>query len=432
VSLVGWKEGKVTGAKCAAVVAQSKSSFIALPVSPRLMRSLPHPDRKSSLPIVAFDAKGQLIVSGYPSGVIQVLDPATGKELRTIETPRGYRGSFNYLQLSQDKKTLFLALDDSKFEPVRAREKKSWFRRYRGETRLYDMQTGKLKSVLRTEPPRGVMSIALSPDAGKVAAMEYSSGKSEDFENLRAIYLWNVKTARAIKLRDGYGDLRFTPDGKLLFVTVNARDGKTGVVYVYAAATGKEVARLENKESEWNTVVFSPDGKRAAGSLIDAKTKKPVVRLYALPNLEAKDDLTADLPGGVSFSHLTFLPDGKRLLAVAKDTVYLWNLANRKPEKVWRLDTPGRVFRLAVAADGVRIAAATWFIPPELKDARDEAVTPQDYPQPRVFLIDVARDKPEMIVCPHGWWGQPAFSPDGQWLAVGGAGAVHVFDVAKR
>jgi WD40 repeat protein len=432
VSLVGWREGNVTGAKCAAVVALSKSSFASLPVSPKLVRSLPHPDRKSSLPIVTFDAQGRLIVSGYPSGVIQVLDPATGKELRTIETPRGYRGSFGYLQLSQDKKTLFAALDDSKFEPVRSGEKKSWFRRYSGETRVYDMQTGKLKSLLKTDPPRGVNLIAVSPDGSKLASMECSSGPSEEFEKLRAIYLWDIKTAKPIKLRDGYGDLRFTPDGKLMFITVNARARKTGVVYVYASATGKEVARLENKESEWSTFVFSPDGKRAAGSLIDAKTKKPVVRLHNLPNLEAKVDLTADLPSGVLFSHLTFLPDGKRLLAVAKDTVYLWDLTNRKPAKLWRLDTPGRVFRLALAPNGNRIAAATWFVPPELQNARDEAVTPQDYPQPRVFLIDLERDKPERIVCPHGWWGQPAFSPDGKWLAVGGAGAVHVFDIAAK
>jgi WD40 repeat protein len=404
----------------------------SLPVSSLLVRSLPHPDRKSSLPIVAFDPKGRLIVSGYPSGIVQMLDPTTGKEVHTIETPRGYRGSFNYMQLSQDRKTLFVALDDSKFEPLRVGEKKSWYRRYRGETRIYDMETGKIKKVLRTDPPRGVILIAISPNATKLASMEYTSGPSADFDKLRAMYLWDIPTGKTIKLRDGYGDPRFAPDGKLLYITVNDRNRKSGVVYVYAADTGKEVARLESRDSEWISFVFSPDGKRATGSAIDAKTKKPVVRLFQLPNMEVKEDLSADIPSDVRFSHLTFAPDGERLVAVAKNVVHMWNLKNRKTAKLWRLDTPGRVFRLNFAADGRRLAAATWHIPPELQNARDEVVTPQDYPQPRMFLIDADHEKYQTFVCPHGWWGQPAFSPDGKWLAVGGAGATHLFDLKAK
>jgi WD40 repeat protein len=432
VSLVAWKQGNVAPTKCSAVVTQSKYSFASLPVSSRLLRSLPHPDRKAALPIVTFDATGRLIVCGYPSGVVQMLDPATGKELRTIETPRGYHGSFNYVQLSQDKSTLFVALDDSRFEPIREGEKKTYFRRYSGEVRVYDMGTGKLVKVLKTDPPRGVSSLAVSPDASKVASMEHSSGKTEDFEKLRAIYLWDVRTGKAIKLRDGYADLRFVPDGRLLFVTVNARDGKSGVVHLYSVATGKEIAHLENNEHQWGSFVFSPDSKRVALSLIDPKTMKPSVRLYDLPGLTAKADLSADLPTGVSFSHLTFTPDGSRLVAVAKSTVYLWDLAGRAAPKTWRLDTPGRVHRLALAPDGRRLAAATWFMPPELQNARDEVLTPADLPQPKVHVIDFDREKPETIVCPQGWWGQPAFSPDGKLLAVGGAGATHVLDVAGR
>src|SRR5205085_11044376 len=98
--------------------------------------------------------------------------------------------------------------------------------------------------------------------------------------------------------------------------------------------------------------------------------------------------------------------------------------------KSWALKTPGRVWSMTFDAAGGRLAALTWFIPPELQDVRDEVAAPQDYPQPKLHLIDVAADPPEVIVCPHGWWGRPAFSPDGTLLAVGGAGATHVFDVS--
>jgi len=432
ISLVGWNAGNVAPAKVIAEVVLPKLAFKTEPVSPRLLRSLPHPDRKAFLPLVTFTPEGRLIVSGYPSGVVQVLDPISGKEVRTIETPRGYRGSANNVQLSQDLRTLFVALDDSKFEPIHIGERKTHFRRYSGEVRHYDVSTGKQKEPLKVEPRRGVTLIAVSPDASKVATMEMASGLSDDFDKLRAIYLWDVPTRKAVKLRDGYGDLRFSPDGKTVFVTVNDYASKTGVMYSYSVATGKEVGKLQRKDGQWPGFVFSPDGKQTATATMDARTKKPIVRLYDAAKLEPLAALTADdVDGKTQFSHVTFSPDGKRLAAAAAKKVYLWDVGTRKLLKSWPLDTPGRVWYLKFDQEGRRVAALTWWIPPELQNARDEVVTPQDHPQPKVFLIDVDADKAEVIVCPHGWRGPPAFSPDGKLLAVGGAGATHVFDVKK-
>jgi WD40 repeat protein len=385
------------------------------------------------LPIVAFNPEGRLIVSGYPSGIVQVLDPVSGKELRTVETPRGYRGSLGYIQLSGDKNTLFVALGDSKFEPLRVGEKKTYFRRYSGEVRIYDLRTGAQKEPLKVEPRRGVISLAVSPDGTRVAASEYSSGLTDDFNRLRAIYLWDVKARKAVKLRDGYGDLRFSPDSKTVFVTVNDYAAKTGVMYAYSAATGKEVGKLENKDGLWQGLVFGPDGKWAAAAAADAKTKVPVVRLYDPRTLEPTAALAVgELGAGDRLSHVTFSLDGRRLAAVAKKTVYLWDVETRKLLRSWPLDTAGLVWHLIFDPAGRRLAATTWHIPRELQGARDEATTAQDYPQPKVFLIDLSAGKPEAIVCPHGYWGRPAFSPDGKLLAIGGAGAVHVFDVSKK
>jgi len=59
---------------------------------------------------------------------------------------------------------------------------------------------------------------------------------------------------------------------------------------------------------------------------------------------------------------------------------------------------------------------------------------PRDLPQPRVYLFDLtkATAQPENIVCPHGWLGGLAFSPDGKLLAVGSAGATHLFDMGRK
>jgi WD40 repeat protein len=432
-TLVGWKVGQVSPTKLTADVVVPKVVFKTEPVSRRLLRSLPHPDRTVSLPIVAFTPAGQLIVSGYPSGVVQVFDPTAGKELRTIETPRGYRGSFNYLQLSRDCRTLFVALDDSKFEPIHGEDRKTYYRRYNGETRVYDVGSGAQKESLKVGPRRGVALLAVSPDGTRVATMEFTSGLSKDFDKLRAIYLWDVTTRKAVKLRDGYGDLRFSPDGKTVLVTVNDYTRKTGVMYAYSVDTAREAGKVESKEGLWPGFVFSRDGKQTAAATIDAKTKKPIVRLYGLKKLEPQESLTAGDPDSEApFGHLTFSPDGRRLAAVAKTTVYLWDVASRKVLKTWRLDTPGRVWHLSFDPAGQRLAASTWCVPPELQGTRDEALTPQDFPQPKVFLIDVSADRAETIVCPHGWWGRAAFSPDGNLLAVGGAGTTHLFDVGKK
>jgi WD40 repeat protein len=86
-------------------------------------------------------------------------------------------------------------------------------------------------------------------------------------------------------------------------------------------------------------------------------------------------------------------------------------------------------FALAFSPDGTRLA-----VPARVKTDDDRARDPDplDMPQPRVYLFDLTRDgPPEEIVCPHGWAGGVAFSADGKTLAVGGAGAVHLFEVSK-
>ncbi len=57
---------------------------------------------------------------------------------------------------------------------------------------------------------------------------------------------------------------------------------------------------------------------------------------------------------------------------------------------------------------------------------------PQDYPQPRVTLYDLAgKNPPRTLVAPHGFVGGVAFSPDGKTLAFGTSGGVRLFDLTK-
>jgi WD40 repeat protein len=91
-----------------------------------------------------------------------------------------------------------------------------------------------------------------------------------------------------------------------------------------------------------------------------------------------------------------------------------------------------QVFRVAFSPDSRLLAVNGW--PkgngPEFTDSSD----PRDLPQPKIILFDLAKGsgEPEVVICPQGHAGGLAFGPDGKTLAVGGAGAVHLFDMTDK
>src|ERR1700722_1321358 len=79
------------------------------PVTNRLFKTLPHPDRKANIGVVRFSPDGtRLMMSGYPSGVVQFWDTTTWKETARLDTPSGLRSSWDYALPTPDWKSVLV------------------------------------------------------------------------------------------------------------------------------------------------------------------------------------------------------------------------------------------------------------------------------------------------------------------------------------
>jgi WD40 repeat protein len=401
----------------------------SLPVSRRLLRSLPHPQRKDHLWGVRFSEDGRVFGFGFPSGVFLVWDARTGAELRRVEASPGFVYRGNGDAMTTDRlQTLYVPIEGRRVTE-HSKPRKLLRVEYNSEILVRDLTTGKARESIKPARGRGVVWAFLSPDGGRLVTVEcagYQLGEQEPPELVRLI---DPKTGRAWELMEGHGEPAFSPNGKRIYLTRHFGDRKTAALEVFDSE-GKKLATLDmlkGRHFAWPTV--SPDGKHLAVLALKGRIDEPAsVRLYDL----ATNALAAEFPSGGSFSMMrpAFSPDG-RLLACGDygGGVQVWDVPGRKRirKQTFRGMAPGTW--LAFSRDGRKLA-----VPARVKTDLEQTggAVPLDFPQPRVFLFDLAKGgEAAEIVCPHGWPGGVAFSSDGKVLAVGGAGAVHLFDVGS-
>jgi WD40 repeat protein len=243
--------------------------------------------------------------------------------------------------------------------------------------------------------------------------------------------LYDLGRDRSWDLGEGGGMAVFSADGRRVFLTLSGYIGqKSSALKVFDDA-GKEVAEMSRLDDgrRFSSPVLSPDGKTLAVSVSKGRIDEPgTLRLYDT----ATNKLTAEFATGGKFPFhaAVFSPDGKRLATGDYGHhVSLWDLG--KKELLWRhaVEKMHLGHSLAFDARGERLAGAAYRPREDEDEERDPE--PEDLPQPRVLLFDLgAKGGPRELVCPPGHAGGVTFSADGKTLAVGGAGAVHLFDVS--
>jgi WD40 repeat protein len=398
-----------------------------------LVASLVHPERKASVWGVRFNKDGsRLFTAGYPSGVVQTWDPVARKEVQRVETPPVFRSSANYAILSPDWKTLYVPIEKRKAAHIEKDGKKASYAAFDGEVRVWDLTTGKPLPPLRADPPRGVVHAELSPDGRTLLTNESATDAAIPYGR-RGTYLWDLRDGGCRKLCDDFGNVAFLPGGRAAGSVYDPEARKTDVRLV-ELATGKELAKLapSAKDGSYWVRTATPDGRRVVVSQAGGKGQPPKLLLLDAGDLKEVARFEGRAAQNEANSSLFCLltPDGRRLAADDHEGgVYVWDLDTRQLVWARQLGAKAGLWQMALSPDGRRLAVGGQEMPDAPERDSDD---PADQPQPRVYLFDLATGAgPEMLVCPHGYRGGLAFSPDGKLLAVGGAGATHLFDVSR-
>jgi WD40 repeat protein len=425
-----WKEGQVTPTTHNVKISKPKAGPQPQPVSSRLVRSLIHPDRTANQVTLKFSPDGtKLFTAGYPSGVLQVWDVVERKELCRIETPPGYRGTSDYAFPAPDLVTVCVTREKSKVVEFERDEKKQRRFEYSGGVTVWDLESGnKLFSLETSAPGRGVLAAYRSPDGDKLVTVERPSYLSSE-EVTDQTVLHDLKAKTVTPLADGYGMAAFTPDGQALVLCVFATRTEPSRLKVIDLADKKErfAVTSDTKGRGFSWPVVSPDGKLVAVDDGRGRIDSPAtLRLFDLKT--GHEAMSFKSGGDYPFMEPVFSPDSRRLVATDYNGgLSVWDLASKKVEQERKFPEM-QLVHPTFAPDGKSLAV---FVRPKIVD-RDPDY--HEIAQPQVYLFDVTNreKKPDILVCPHGWMGALAFSPDGKTLAAGSAGAVHLFDLSKE
>jgi WD40 repeat protein len=374
--------------------------------------------------------RGQMFLSGYPSGVIQIWDLDQNKEVRRIESPRGYRGSADYALTPNDFSTLYVPMDGRKVHRTPTNLKKPYTIAFDGEVLVWDLATGKPRASIKPSKGRGVITAHVSPDGKRLITVERGGFAAGEDPPQDLIRMYDTTSTRSWDLGTGYGMVVFSPDSRRIYVSRMRTFGNDDGSLLVFDSEGKELATLaQDKKMGMTKPVLSPNGKRLVVELSKGRINDPgTLKVF---DIAARKEIASFVSAGnYPFLIPAFSPDGRFLAAGDYDGgLTIWDVDKKTVVRKQRFEGKGMGLTVAFSPDGTRLA-----VPMRVKSESDRNRDPDplDIPQPRVYLFDLTKNvAPEEIVCPHGWTGGIAFSADGKTLAVGGAGAVHLFDMVQ-
>jgi roadblock/LC7 domain-containing protein len=262
---------------------------------------------------LAYSPDGKTLVASAWDRSVRLWDPATGKVLRTFESPSGYA---RLLAFAPDGRT-FASGGNA---PVIS---------------LWDTATGKVR---RLEKHQGVVqALAFSPDGKTLASRGVDS-------SIRFWDLSDEREVRRIDLPQGTPPaFAFSPDGKRL-----AYQAERNAITVRDMATGKDAPCVAHRLNWFSSLSFSPDGRLLAGTTFnqwayiwDATSGKQLRPLGGLHEV---------------IQSILFSPDGRSAATTGGDRfIRVWEMATRRERLRFR-SPDAHPWMLAYAPDGCTLA----------------------------------------------------------------------------
>lgn len=284
---------------------------------------------------VAFSPDGTLIASGSHENAIKLWDAHTGTELAKLGTGELYGDHAVSLAFSPDGTQVVAGMLGSvKLWDVRTKKELLVLRGHQDfltsvavspdGTRVVSGSRDKTIKIWNTlagaqmATLRG-SSVAVSPDGTRLAS---ASGN-------KTVTIWDARLGAELISLTGHEDrinaVTFSPDGKKI---VSGSEDKT--IKLWDAHSGKEVKTLRGHDCGVTTVAFSPDGTRIASSVgafgLEGGSHRGIIKLW---DAATGNDVATLRGHDVFVNSVAFSPDGTRIVSGAEDNnVKLWNAAS--------------------------------------------------------------------------------------------------------
>ncbi|WP_406488118.1 helix-turn-helix domain-containing protein [Streptomyces phaeochromogenes] len=341
--------------------------------------------------VAAFSPDGRTLAVATvrgADGMIGLLDPVTGKELRALSVPDG---SVRGMAFSPDGRTVAAASPAA--------------------VRVWDVATGRTQRSFTSQ--FDAQAVAFGPDGRTVAAV--SNGR---------VRAWDVATGRTRTAHDSQGEGEaavFSPDGRTY------ADVRTdGSVQLRETATGIVRRTIRDGPIGWNKVVFAPDGRTLA-----IPVRGDTVRLWNTASGTAQATVAAGHHGRGAMK-VALSADGRTLITGNLDpTVRVHRLGADLPQTTLQGRASTSVDDMAFSSDG-RTVATVHQGPPGRGAVRLWDVRTGDHAATLALDTGLAL-RGKQLPFPVWRLGAVGFSPTGRALAVRAiknGGVIEVRDVA--